>query len=595
MLAAPLLVAALSVGALPQEDSGAPVDRYFSSPPYEPGTSVDELLARPLIVDGEQLPVAEVKRFLCFGAGSYLYDAKKFEVIIDQELQTRIAMGQDVSGLEITDEELEERVAKEREKFETDYPTLDFETEVRRAFRDFDLWKVHLRQTMHFDRIFLPDDPEQWPALTKGAIIDEAGGDMWYQDALEVYQLRVDEQQKQGLDELPDYPMMYLDIMRSMVMDALHKFVIIETFPERLDEGVLFTIEGVPVTIDEVFDWLKPYLTWEDVQHARTWVVKTHLLQKDLAAQGKLMDRETWARQWGEKEADNIFESRRRIKEREIPDADPEVRAQKLADWEASYVREVHDYQRLTFDRIMLAVNSERFPSTEAWAEHKRLMDSYARVIEEDLDDPAKLTTVLEWTNQITGLGKVDVEVLLCSAFDWETFRWKENGWAEAKAKADDIMAQLEGGADWGALLDLHSDFWDPPQPEMSPQKPIFGFKFKGRFGPLTRNNLIQKLEEGRFRMFLYGDPLTDYAFYDLPATDPEGNPFYGGPLRGPHGWYLFKLIRRTPASRPLSLDEPRHYGLLQEYYLRRAFTDYSRELMAAADIEGLYGPVEGN
>jgi len=594
MLAATLLFAALPTGVPPQEEAGALADRFFSAPHHEPGVTVDELLERPLIVDGEEIPLSELKRFLCFGAGSYLYDAKKFEVIIDQELQRRIARGEDVSGLEVTDEEFEARIAKEREKFETDYPTLDFETEVRRAFRDFDLWKAHLRQTMHFDKIFIPDDPEEWPDLTKGAIIDESGGMMWYQDALEVYELRVQQMEQEGLDELPDYPMMYLDIMRSMVMDALHKFVVIETWPERLDEGVLFTIEGVPVMIDEVFDWLKPYLTWADVQDARTWLVKTHLIRENLAEGGELLDRAEWARRWGEEEAQKIFEARRKQKEREIPDSDPEVRAQKLADWEESYDKEVHGYQRLTFDRIMLAVQSEGFPSTEAWAEHKRLMDSYAQRIADDLEDPDKLRTILERTNQITGIGKVDVEVILCSAFDWERFEWKENGWKKAKAKAHDLMAKLEDGADWGAVLDMHSDFWDPPQPEMSPQKPIFGFKFKGRFGPLTRNNLIQKLEESRYTIFLYGDALTDYAFYDLEATDDDGTPLYGGPLRGPHGYYLFKLNRRTPATSPLNLNEPRHFDLLQEYYLRHRFTQFGRELMAAADIQGLYGPVGG-
>ena len=548
-------------------------------------------MTRPLIVNGEELPLTELKRFLCFGAGSYLYDAKKFEVIIDQELAGRIAMGQDVSGLEITDAELERRVEKERLKFETDYPTLEFKTEVRRAFRDFDLWKVHLRQTMHFDRIFIPDDPMEWPDLTKGAIIDEAGSEMWYQDALEVYQIRVQQKEQEGLDELPDYPMMYLDIMRSMVMDSLHKFVVIETFPERLDEGVLFSIEGVPVMIDEVFDWLKPYLTWADVQDARHWLVKTHLLRKNLEEGGELIDRAAWAQSWGEKEAQRIFESRRNLKEREIPDPDPEVKAQKLAEWEAAYIKEVHNYQRLTFDRIMLAVNGEGFPSTEAWAEHKRLMDSYGVRIAEDLDDAAKLRTILERTNQITGIGKVDVEMLLCSAFDWTKFEWMDDGWAAAEAKANDLKARLEAGEDWGELLDRHSDFWDPPQPEMSAQKPLFGFKFKGRWGPLTRNNLLQKTEESRYTMFLYGDAVSDYAFYDLPQTAADGGPFYGGPLRGPHGYYLMKLNRRTPASRPLNLSEPRHYTLLQEYYLRHRFTQLSRELMAAADIKGLFGP----
>jgi hypothetical protein len=59
------------------------------------------------------------------------------------------------------------------------------------------------------------------------------------------------------------------------------------------------------------------------------------------------------------------------------------------------------------------------------------------------------------------------------------------------------------------------------------------------------------------------------------------------GPFRGPLGYYLTRVNRRTPPSRPLNLSDPKHLGLLRDDYLRWAFIQYSREAVAKAQVSG--------
>jgi hypothetical protein len=60
------------------------------------------------------------------------------------------------------------------------------------------------------------------------------------------------------------------------------------------------------------------------------------------------------------------------------------------------------------------------------------------------------------------------------------------------------------------------------------------------------------------------------------------------GPFRGPQGWYLTRVNKRTGPSRPLNLSEPKHVQLLKDDYLRASFIDYSKEAVAQATVAGL-------
>jgi hypothetical protein len=55
------------------------------------------------------------------------------------------------------------------------YPSLDLDAEIARVFRRTDWWRANLRQTMLFDHVFYPEDPDQWPATTVDAVRADSG------------------------------------------------------------------------------------------------------------------------------------------------------------------------------------------------------------------------------------------------------------------------------------------------------------------------------------------------------------------------------------------------------------------------------------
>lgn len=570
-----------------------------TSPVQEPGVPVEELLERPLIVNGHRIPTQEIKRMLLFGPGGKILDSMKFQLIMNQELDTLKLQGADLSKYGVSDEEFQAEVDRQRTEFELDYPTLDFGIEVGRAFTHVDLWKHHLRQTMSFDKIFLQDNPDEWPPRTQAAIIDESGGlPIFVDDAKEVYQDRVGRMMSEGLSELPPWPPMYLDILRSMVLDSMHKFAYIEYFPSRLEEGAIMSVDGMSVMIDDAWELLGSYVTWKQVQDARHSVATIRAIEDAIEALESsagdgtsevqyLMDHEEFDAFWVEHEYNRTRtllaqQERNNLSQRGVTDpAELDAAVQNFID---NYRGEQKSHSRMLFDRQMYALQSMGFPSMWSFSEHKRLTDSYANVISEEFSDMRRMQSVLARTNLITSAAQAHVDVLLVSAFDYPTFTWKENGWTEAKAEAERLKALLDGGADWAETLELHSDFWDPPQPAKSKARPMYSLKLKGAWGPQSRNQLLQHVVENEFQIWLYGKAVSDYAFFEQPVGS------IAGPFRGPDGYYLTRVVSRAPAGRSLNMAEERHVDLLKEYYLRSRFNHYTQEVLRDASIQGLYG-----
>ena len=106
--------------------------------------------------------------------------------------------------------------------------------------------------------------------------------------------------------------------------------------------------------------------------------------------------------------------------------------------------------------------------------------------------------------------------------------------------------------------------------------------KNKGRFGPRYRNDLIGFVGETRYREFVTGFSITDFVFFD------QAENTVAGPFKGPLGYYLTRVKRRTPPSRPLNLAEPKHVELLTDDWLRVAFGAYMREAVKGAKVQGL-------
>jgi hypothetical protein len=493
----------------------------------------------PLFVNGRRIPDLEIQRFLCHGLGSKQVDVARFQILIDQELERRKAAGEDMSKYEVGEAEFERYIERAKQDFKLKYPTLDYQTEVSRALLSVDLYRESSRQSMLFDKLFFPENPQDWPEMTR-EIIRQNGGEPFLADAQQSYEARKARQLEQGLPDIPPDDPIFTDTLRSWVLEALNDYSEQTADPERLGPGVLMNMEGVGIPIERIWQQIQAHVTPDQLDAAKRFLVLTSLVRDDLAAQEKLLKRADWEKEFAK---------------------------------DKSYNEAIHDAQ-------MLAVNVMGFPSLEAFAEYCRLRDSYKRIIADELASDEKLNAEIAPTNLIAGVARVDCEIILCSAYDFEKARWKEDGWATAEQHAREIKQMLDDGADWTSTLELHSQFWDPPIPEVG-NRPQHGMYFKGKFGAKTRMELQQFLKEHDFRSLLYGRNLTDKIFFDMPVGT------ISGPELGPQGYYIVRVAGRTPITKPLDLQVPIHRTIAETYHLKNHFERYAWGLLEAAKAGG--------
>ena|SRR5690349_13791879 len=215
-----------------------------------------------------------------------------------------------------------------------------------------------------------------------------------------------------------------------------------------------------------------------------------------------------------------------------------------------------------------------------ATVRYEQLQRSYRKLIKDDIATDAPMMPYLQRANMIAGAAKIDAEVILASAYDFPNSRWKVDGWKSAEAKAKELKAKLDAGTDWGDTLELYSEFWDPPMPEVG-QKPQFGFNFKGRFGLQTRNQLAGDLLESDYSIFLNGKCVADEIFFEQKGGT------ISDVMKGPRGYYIARVNSRTPATAGLNLAAAPNREFLVNYVCMQRFGAYARQLLTDAIAKG--------
>lgn len=488
----------------------------------------------------------------------------------------------------VTDEDVQKEFDSTVNEFKTRYPVLDVPAEISRAFRTVDWYRKELRTMMQFDRVFLPPNPEEWPIVTREAVRADSG-DILIEDAKSSYEMRKKAVEKTG-GPLPREDVIYVNMMRQIVHDAIFALVDFKTawdgIPADLCLWADVNGDGKPeltIKIDDMWKQVADTVSQTEINDAKQWFVTSISTRDRLQEDGHLLS------------ADDCSKA--------------------LASMMKLYENSVNQTEQLT----QLATKSFFFPSLDSYREYYCLFEGFKQLVAPKLqpgpanDLPQVLRDHFDRANRIMGLGQVDVEVLLVAAFDTPHFAWKKDGWTWAKKNAEDIKAKIEANTKayneqqakkneakakgeefkpekeavepyrfWTQMMDDHSEYWDPPAPEGPGAKGSdISMKRKGRFGPRYRNDLITFVGETYFSQWVTGNSITDEVFFD----QAEGS--VAGPFKGPLGYYLTRVLRRSPPTRPLNLSEPKHVDLLREDYLRTAFIQYSKDAVAKAKITG--------
>jgi len=549
------------------------------------------IFGEPVFFDGRRISDDELKRFLCHSAGWQETSKFKFQVLIEQELLRRKQQGasdEDLAKFAVGDEELERKLQYKKEDFLLRYPSLDFRTEVARANLSLDLYREQLRQELIFDKVFRPENPVEWPELTR-AIIIEGLGEQWIEDEKVSYRVRKERQVAENLPDMPEDDPIAVETTRSTILQALNNWAVVlidedAILAELPDAGAdaptdpaarerlrreraaktLMIVDKAPVLIDDVYSRIAPFVTSDQIEDAKRFLVNLALLERHIAERQKA-EAERVAKEGGEAPKYLMTPAEFRTW------------------WPSTGRNPTTGYMEFLTQHEMLSSQVLGFPSLWCFAHYMRAMEGYKRSVASDLAKDEVISGVLPMSNQVRGAAKLGIHVLFVSAFDFDKFQWKPDGWAQARARALELKQALDDGADWKATLELHSQWWDPPMPEMG-NKPVQNFYFKGTFGDqqLTRNQIYGYLGESEYRTFLYGPPATDEIFFNQKMGT------IGGPYRGPKGYYIARITSKTPPTRPLDLKEPIHRQIVEQDYLSRSLNSRVDTLLREAVASGL-------
>lgn len=613
-----LLTASLVLGAAasaPAQDS-APASEPPQQQPWED-------LGGPLRVGDVEIPELEIKRYLIYGPCRAAMEFHRVSAIIQDEIDRRMASYEDdlatweaisASGadagpkpvqlpadfFDVPADALASLRERKQREFQVKYPFLDLDTEIRRSYRSVEWYERELLQEMRFDRTFVQEDPSLWPALTYEAMRQEAG-EILIDDFRESYERRKAHHEaemakwqaaKDAGQEVGPAPerqpedSMYRSILRQIVRDAVYGVVDTKTGLDGLDPQYLVTMDfdwdGEPelaLTVDEIWEDVKATISQKEIDDARQFLALIEATRQRLMAEGKLLT--------DEEAAQHIDEVRK------------------------SFGSDI-------FGIGTVALGAHQFPSVESYGAYMPLLEAYRRSTASDLEAPPEgglsqpLRDHLDKANQIMGLAKCDAEILLVSAFDFDNFVWIPDGWSKAREKAEWLkseiernsveyaayrQAKMEAAAEgkeltmeevmephtfWSRLLDEHCDFWDPPPPAVGRPGSDHAYRKKGRFGERSRNDMRSLLTETPYSMFVSGGMLTDEVFFNLPVGS------IAGPMPGPDGWYIAKVIKRAPTQRPLNINDEKHMELLRDHWVHQTFGDYAHEALDSAEVVGL-------
>ena len=561
----------------------------------------------PVSVNGVRISDLAIKRFLVYGPGRNALDARKLQILMDYERQLRTTEVREAVASEMgtaSDAEidaetaermkrfdfdqaaLERRLQKEKASFTERYPTLDHEIELQRAYGSGDWYRDQVRQTMEFDELFFPDHPDTWPELAVEAIHANSPQVDLVEDYGRYYEQRLKVAEETGNPIEPEQEMM-MSLLRDFVMGSLWTLADIKTATQGIPEELAMVIDGgdwtAEIKTQDVYTEMKESFSAQDIEDAKLALALMEAARQKLTAAEVLMP-------------------------------------------EDEFITMVTDMrvamQGGMFNMDFMALQGHGFPSSEAYEEHLRLIESYKQLVQDKLvigDDgsmSAELQSHMPIANGIMGLAKAHADILLVSAFDFPNFKWKENGWDNAYDRALKLRAQIDAqvaktamdvekraaasargenyapeeevppfGRWWSDFLRSNSDYWDPPLPVSGKAPPAIGLKNFGAFQDtaMTRNDMKRAIGESEYEHFIANSTIVDRIFFEM---EPGS---VGGPFLGPKGYYIVYLKSRSAPTNPLNIrGEERHRTMLQEDWMRKSFQAYSHQALEEATVTGL-------
>ncbi|HET6203527.1 MAG TPA: hypothetical protein VFI25_12075 [Planctomycetota bacterium] len=485
-------------------------------------------------VNGESVPVAVYERVLVTILGRAYLERKVRDFLVADEIELRRKRGEAVEDFQVGAEEVAREVDSLNRRLEAQVWG-SFDPRAVKRLQGFDdaAFADDQASWLLFDKVFIPDDPSKWPEATIRALASQAGG------------ASVEKAIKEHRQQNPNQPIpaFYRTIVRQWITKALKESSKIRTASDGLPADVVLTVSGRKLLTADAYPEVTRMATAMDREKALRWILWTTATRQALVQAGTYLSDEDFV---GELER---------------------------AGWEPPYSGVDQGVE-------FLATFLKRFPSYDLYRESFRLRMSYERMIGKEITEEA-LARHCNRVQEFLWGGKVDAQVILCTALDYADFSWKgPDAFDRARSRAEEVVARLREGAPFEELIDRYSEFFDPPAPRAGHQAPAAPRPNRGRFGPQSKGELKQLLGESEFDEIVRGYSIAEILFHDAPVGEAIG------PIRGPLGYYVGRVIARHPVDRPIDLSNENGRNLVREDFVARRFLEWSNDVVARSTIE---------
>jgi len=474
------------------------------------------------------------KRTLIYHFGATQVFQRKMGLLLDAEVARRKARGDDLSWIRTDDAKVEARIQAGIEQLKKSDPDKDFWEVLASLGYDKESYRREVRRAILLEELFFPADPDRWPSDAKeiyGAGEESSVYDTFLVDQLKRMRAAKAKGQAAKIDDTLKEMLLRPTIQEWLMKQA----TILEPF-DGLPEGTALQVGGERIATDDLLARVLPRIGPVERERAARWVETVWMVGAELKRRGLLIT--------------------------------PRQTLDIIAEEKKDYVDSPISYEQVVTE-------FQGFPSMDAYREFYRLRMSFRK----SLPDPIPLEELrahLEKRRAYFADGKVDAEVILCSAMNRDTGTFPRAGdpFADAEKRIRAAAAELQAGHGWAQVREKVSDYKpiDPKAPQGAPQEN------KGRFGPTRRNPLLDFLGENDYTAFLLGNSFGDTLFFEA-----EPGKVYG-PVRGPLGWYLYRVNGRQPPHLEIDLEKnERHRFLVEDDYLTLKFNRFVDQVMDEA------------
>ncbi|MBT3340180.1 MAG: hypothetical protein HN405_04500 [Planctomycetes bacterium] len=510
------------------DDSTPEADSLFGAPKK---TKPIKIRKPPVLIEVSH--DEQVARTLIHGRGSALVFQHLKQMAFDAEIERRKIAGEPWERAMVSEEEAQVKIDATMATFADKNPTIDFADAVAASGYTMAAYKKEIRRGMGIQRLFFPTDPELWQLdLLKevfGTGSEQAPYDAW---VLPTHTAQMELKAK-GEEITP----MNDQSLQMFFMPPVWRWMFASTdvrYPfDGLPEGVALEVNGVQAMTADLMAELAPNLSAVDRKFAENWVHNIERLDAALAKSGHLLS---------------------------------PVAAREIIDVEAAkYVGTI-----ITHEQMVLQFYG--FPSMDLFHHYTRMRESFRSTLPDEIPIADLEEHLLGHGSYLTA-GKVNAEILLLTAKNLLTnsYSLDTDSFALAKIRADEVSALLAAeGADFGAILDEHSDY-----PDVVPgQNPQIAQPHKGRLGAQSRNDLRGFCAENDYHDFIFGASLADTVF-----NQKELNQVFG-PVQTPLGYSFYRVLGHVEGESVLDLDgDENHRLMVTEDYVTTEFLAYLASL----------------